>query len=384
MAEGDDVDSVVVDLAGREAVFEAEQSPGLPWSDLVELFGQRVEHLGLDTADIGNGSSRFFMKWTEENIKKSAAVVCLQLIEILLPSRLIRAFERRTVTATKENGQSLLHLTLLGRKLGCAELLFNHAERESYLVDLCWNRGDILGAALERGFEELVEFVLDRIAKKCACPNESARVISNHFGELRRKFPQLLEKSIRKGRFCFEYGRFEAPLDIFKSTTTASIARIDDIPEQWEEVDEETVRSLWTDPDLGLAKHLDDQSGPRVTAVSKFVLIESPVHDGDRNVVSHMVSAGYKAELFMCETVKALAGWRWHHCIEKRLRISVMNRFGSALLFFVFDGTYGLYAEELGDSKSTVTLIARTSITLCYIHFLPWLFKYALNPTIGW
>ena len=241
-----------------------------------------------------------------------------------------------------------------------------------------------MDSVLSGGRKEMVEFVLDRIAGKCARPAESARVISKHFGELRTKFPEVLEKYIREGRFCFEYGRFEVPLDIFKSTDTGPIARIGDIPEQWEEVGEEEVRRRWTAHGPGLTNRLTDQSGPRVTAVSKFVLIESPFRDENRNVVSHLVFDEYDAELYMCETVKTLVEWRWHHCIKRGLRMSVVNRFISALLFFVFAGTYGLYAEELGDGKSTVTFVARISIVLCYIHFIPSLIQFWLNPRLCW
>ena len=69
VTEGDDAHPVTVELAEREV--EEEQSAGLPWDDLVTLFGQTVQSLGLETAAAdGDNDSPLAMKWTEDNIRK--------------------------------------------------------------------------------------------------------------------------------------------------------------------------------------------------------------------------------------------------------------------------------------------------------------------------
>ena len=69
LTEGDDAHPVTVELVERDV--DEEQSVGLPWDDLVTLFGQRVESLGLETADAeGDSDSHPAMKWNEDNIRK--------------------------------------------------------------------------------------------------------------------------------------------------------------------------------------------------------------------------------------------------------------------------------------------------------------------------
>ena len=69
VTEGDDAHPVTVELVEREV--EEEQSAGLPWDDLVTLFGQTVESLSLETAAAdGDNDSPPTMKWSEGNIRK--------------------------------------------------------------------------------------------------------------------------------------------------------------------------------------------------------------------------------------------------------------------------------------------------------------------------
>ena len=69
VTEWDDAHPVTVELAERDV--EEEQSVGLPWDDLVTLFGQSVESLGLETVGAeGGADSPPAMKWSADNIRR--------------------------------------------------------------------------------------------------------------------------------------------------------------------------------------------------------------------------------------------------------------------------------------------------------------------------
>ena len=239
---------------------------------------------------------------------------------------------------------SLLQESVVCNAVHCAKQLFTYAAKEGISVVLHWGEEDILGWALKQEQKTTAVFVLERILARCSTPTDSARVIRKHFDALLKDIPRTMQKLIESDSFCFEYGRFQVPAEIFAMNAGASIRKrqdreittthsADDIP--WEAADYDEVKEFWKRNNVGFKEELNRYTGAQVTAVSKFICINSPFQE-PRTVLSQLSKSECSVETFKSTTVRMLVRWRWRVSAMEKQLVLVAVHFLCGFLFLLF------------------------------------------------
>ena len=270
------------------------------------------------------------------------------------------------INAVTPGDMSLIHASIVCNAIECAEELFAYASRENVSVVLRWAEEDMLGWVVKSQKKSAVDFVLSKILNKCSTPVESARVIRRHFDMLLKKFPGVMEKLLGADSFCFEYGRFQVPAEIFEWRTPLNIFKFQDkystathssdrIP--WEAEDSDEVEKFWTSNDSKFAERMNGPAGQKVTAVSKFICINCPLHAQPKTVMSHLISSKCSVEAFKSRTVKTMVQWRWQISSRNKQLALLAIHLALAVLYFMFAVLYrardiNFYLSDVAHAKN--------------------------------
>ena len=244
---------------------------------------------------------------------------------------------------------SLLQASIVCNALDCAEELFAYASTEDVPVVLQWEEEDILGWAVKSQKKSAVDFVLRKILGKCSTPVDSARVIRRHFDALLKKFPGIMERILEADGFCFEYGRFQAPAEVFEWRAPLGVFELRDKYSaathssdciQWTAADDGEAENFWKRNDSTFAEKIGRSDGREVTAVSKFICIDCPFHAQPKTVVSQLISSKCSVEVFKSKTVKTMVQWRWRISSRNKQLALLVIHLVLAVLFFMFAVLY--------------------------------------------
>ena len=278
--------------------------------------------------------------------RKVSRVCGLQCIDVWPASRLIRSFGQKTVIVTDKTQPSLVHLTLMGGQFRCAKLLFEYAADQQQLVSLRWRDGDILGWALANNSKGLVEFVLQEMSEQCSPPEETAQCLRDHFARLVKQFPQVMQKYIMNDKFCFEYGRFDVPQNLFAKRPEVPIAVLGRAPTAWRPIDETNeIKDFWKQRGMTDFIDLDGSSDTKISAVSKFLCIDLSTVQDQQMVVKSLLSANYPVEVFETQSIKNLVRWRWLLQVYIRILLRLVVDLSSAFLFFAAASMFGIQED---------------------------------------
>ena len=178
---------------------------------------------------------------------------------------------------------------------------------------------------------------------------ESAKIVSRHFSALTKQFPDAVEKFLTEKSLCFEYGRFQVPVNFFQGRENGPVAMLCDEAMDWEAASDDDVQKFWLRHNPELQETLHGSSEAQVTAVSKFVAVESPLRTGPQSFLSSLLSTNRTTDMFQSESVEALVQWKWQLSAGKlHYTISAIHAISS----FLFLGIAANSFARVGGSKA--------------------------------